>query len=75
MAQRKRELGGNKMVSRITLFCSDHEVNFACLLFEVEDEGVVERDAGGRMHVDSLVVRRARDGRDVVRERVFRARL
>jgi hypothetical protein len=79
LAQHKNQLGGNKVVSRITIFRADAD-DQPCLVFWVADRpetpvegGAIETSGAG--NVESRVVRRSADSRSVVREHVFRAKL
>jgi hypothetical protein len=81
LLQHKRQLGGNKYISKIRVFRKDDDNNpKPNLLFYVDDQAppdpkTLKREDRGREEVESRVVGRSKDGTSLVREHVFRARL
>jgi hypothetical protein len=80
LAQHKDQLGGNKVISEITIFRADDVGMLPNLLSWVADSPASEEskasmgDMAGT-EVDYAVVKRSQNVRYIVREHVFRARL
>jgi hypothetical protein len=81
LVQHKRQLGGNKIISKITIFEGDDAGGYPQLLFWVADApGPPEAPKASMgsetgVAVEKNVVERSRDGKNIVREHVFTARL
>jgi hypothetical protein len=80
LAQHKRQLGGKKVISKITIFEGDDMGGYWHLLFWVADrpesealEAPVGSETG--ITVERKVVERSHDDKNIVREHVFKARL
>jgi hypothetical protein len=70
LMQHKRQLGGNKQISKVRVFKSEKEGSWPYFLFYVEGG-----DARGDGQGEVRVLERSFDGRSVVREHVLRGRL
>jgi hypothetical protein len=73
-------LGGNKVITRITVFTDVDGVDLPQMLFWVGDrplgdgaEGAMNN--GSDVGAESRVVERSKDGKEMLREHIFRARL
>jgi len=80
LMQHKRQLGGNKYISKVRVFKSEKEGSWPYFLFYVDgatasaasDEGIM--DLAGKPS-EPRVVRKSEDGRRIVREHVVRMKL
>lgn len=73
LMQHKRQLRGNKWISKVRVYKSEKEGSWPYLLFYVE--GPVEKPKPPPGELDVAVMKRSVDGKNVVREHVFRAKL
>lgn len=81
LMQHKRQLGGNKFISKVRVFKSEKEGSWPYFLFYVDgamayaaSEGKKIRNIGG-VSSEPRIVQRSADGRRLVREHVVRTRL
>jgi hypothetical protein len=88
LMQHKRQLGGNKFISKVRVFKSEKPGSLAFFLFYVDEPGPepspkpsprssVVKSGGGARDIDgeTKVVKRSADGKNIVREHVFRVKL
>jgi hypothetical protein len=83
LVQHKRQLGGNKIISKITIFEGDEAGGYPHLLFWVADAPELEAPKAPEPSMGSEtgaavgknVVESSRGGKNIVREHVFTARL
>jgi hypothetical protein len=81
LMQHKRQLGGNKFISKVRVFKSEKAGSLPYFLFYVEGpasstgSALENRDNEGPKIVPEQRVTRSVDGRSIVREHVFRAKL
>jgi hypothetical protein len=72
-------LGGNKVITRITVFTDVDGEDLPQMLFWVRDRPLGEgaegaMNNGSDVGAESRVVDRSKDGKQVLREHIFRAR-
>ncbi|RAQ99818.1 vacuolar amino acid transporter 1 [Stemphylium lycopersici] len=81
LMQHKRQLGGNKYISKVRVFKSEKEGSWPYFLFYVQDPEATTKERRGKSgtiaHADAepKIVKKSKDGRHVVREHVVRTRM
>lgn len=81
LMQHKRQLGGNKYISKVRVFMSEKEGSWPYFLFYVEGPEATTKERRGNdrtiAHAGEgpKIVKKSKDGRHAVREHVVRARM